>query len=83
MLKQWLKINLDEDGVLRRRTFRREQLVVPESYQPLIFEEMHQDMGHLGVERTLDLIRERFYWPKMYQDVEHFIMRVCEEEETM
>lgn len=34
-------------------------------------------MGHLGVERTLDLICERFYWPRMHQDVEHFVTKVC------
>lgn len=35
-------------------------------------------MGHLGVERTLDLIREQFYWLQMSKDVEHFVTRVCE-----
>ncbi|MGH0190246.1 UNVERIFIED_CONTAM: hypothetical protein FKN15_043544 [Acipenser sinensis] len=35
-------------------------------------------MGHLGVERTLNLIRDRFYWPKMQRDVEHFVTEVCE-----
>lgn len=78
LLKQWLKISLDENSLLRRRTFRREQLVVPKSYHSLIFKELHQDMGHLGVERTLDLVRERFYWPQMHQDVEHFVTKVCE-----
>lgn len=34
-------------------------------------------MGHLGVERTLDVICERFYWPQMHQDVEHFVTKVC------
>ncbi|XP_043099138.1 uncharacterized protein LOC122347977 [Puntigrus tetrazona] len=27
-------------------------------------------MGHMGVDRTLDLVRTRFYWPKMVMDVE-------------
>ncbi|KAL1280034.1 hypothetical protein QQF64_014634 [Cirrhinus molitorella] len=35
-------------------------------------------MGHLGAERTLDLIREQFYWPQMSKDVEHFVTKVCE-----
>uniref|UniRef100_A0A8C7X5J0 Gypsy retrotransposon integrase-like protein 1 n=1 Tax=Oryzias sinensis TaxID=183150 RepID=A0A8C7X5J0_9TELE len=34
-------------------------------------------MGHLGVERVLHLIRERFYWPHMQEDVEHYVTRVC------
>ena len=78
LLKQWLKIHVDQDGVLRRRTSRREQLLIPKAYHPLVFKELHQDMGHLGVERTLDLIRERFYWPQMSKDVEHFVTKVCE-----
>lgn len=61
-----------------RKTARGEQLVIPKSYQPLIFKELHQDMGHLGTERTLDLIQERFYWPQMHKDVEHFVTQVCE-----
>ncbi|KAI7789521.1 hypothetical protein IRJ41_008311 [Triplophysa rosa] len=78
LLKQWLKVHVGQDGVLRRRTSRREQLLLPKAYHPLVFKELHQDMGHLGVERTLDLIRERFYWPQMSKDVEHFVTRVCE-----
>ena len=78
LLKQWLKLHVDHDGVLRRRTSRREQLLIPKAYHPLVFKELHQDMGHLGVERTLDLIRERFYWPQMGKDVEHFVTKVCE-----
>ncbi|RXN20783.1 Retrovirus-related Pol poly from transposon [Labeo rohita] len=78
LLKQWLKINVGQDGVLCRRTSRREQLLLPKAYHPLVFKELHQDMGHLGVERMLDLIREQFYWPQMSKDVEHFVTRVCE-----
>ncbi len=78
LLKQWLKVLVGQDGVLRRRTSRREQLLLPKAYHQLVFKELHQDMGHLGVERTLDLIRERFYWPQMSKDVEHFVTRVCE-----
>ena len=34
-------------------------------------------MGHLGVERVIHLTRERFFWPRMKRDIEHFITRVC------
>uniref|UniRef100_A0A3B3D0E6 Gypsy retrotransposon integrase-like protein 1 n=1 Tax=Oryzias melastigma TaxID=30732 RepID=A0A3B3D0E6_ORYME len=78
LLKQWLKLHIDPDGVLRHRTARREQLLIPSAYGLLVFKELHQDMGHLGIERTLDLIRERFYWPQMSKDVEHFMTDECE-----
>ena len=35
-------------------------------------------MGHLGVDRTLGLARERFYWPRMQRDIEHHIEHVCQ-----
>ena len=34
-------------------------------------------MGHLGVDRVLALIRERFFWPGMQADVEQYITQVC------
>ena len=33
----------------------------------------HDDNGHLGMERTLGLLQERFFWPKMADDVQTHI----------
>ena len=33
--------------------------------------------GHLGLERVLALARDRFYWPYMRRDIEHFVTRIC------
>ena len=30
-------------------------------------------MGYLGIERTTSLLRYRFYWPSMIEDIEHHI----------
>ena len=30
-------------------------------------------MGYLGIERTTSLLRDRFYWPSMIEDIEHHI----------
>ncbi len=38
---------------------------------------LHDDMGHMGMERTLDLVRTRFFWPKMSSSVEEKI-KTCE-----
>ncbi|KAJ7994978.1 hypothetical protein DPEC_G00255140 [Dallia pectoralis] len=46
------------------------QLVLPEALRSLVLKSLHDDMGHMGAERTLDLIRKRFYWPKMSAEVE-------------
>ena len=37
----------------------------------------HDDYGHLGMDRVLILLQERFYWPKMSDDVRNYI-RMCE-----
>ena len=33
----------------------------------------HSDMGHLGREKTLSILRQRVYWPNMSADVESYI----------
>ena len=34
-------------------------------------------MGHVGVEKVLNLMRERFYWPYMQREVEDYVLRKC------
>lgn len=75
--REKVKLLCDADGVLRRQTSTRTQLVVPPKFRPLILNQLHEEMGHLGVERTLHLVRERFFWPHMQRDVEHHINKVC------
>ena len=37
----------------------------------------HQEMGHLGAPRVVQLARERFYWPNMEADITHFVTCPC------
>ena len=34
-------------------------------------------MAHIGADKTLQLIRESFYWPKMQKEVRNFINHQC------
>ena len=77
LLHEWENLSLDKDGVLRRHKGTRTQIIVPKQLRPLILKELHENMGHLGVDRTLDLARERFYWPRMQRDIEHHIGHAC------
>ena len=36
-------------------------------------EACHDDIGHLGIERTLSLLTDHFYWPNQTKDVEQYI----------
>ncbi|KYO27968.1 hypothetical protein Y1Q_0014168 [Alligator mississippiensis] len=46
------------------------QLVLPQEYQTLALRTLHDDLGHLGIERTLSLVQDCFYWPEMARDVQ-------------
>ena len=50
------------------------QLVVPKGLQLQIMQAAHDDVfaGHLGVAKTYEVIRQRFYWFKMFQDIQHY-----------
>ena len=41
------------------------QLVLPATLRIQALKGCHDDLGHLGIERTLDLLRDQFYWPGM------------------
>ncbi|PIK51409.1 hypothetical protein BSL78_11686 [Apostichopus japonicus] len=62
LLNQWNKLEFDDKGLLCRCTVNRKQLLLPTKYKDTVLKGLHNDMGHIGVERTLDLIRQRFYW---------------------
>lgn len=77
LLRQWDKLCIGEDGILRRKTATRSQLVLPEIYKQRVLQELHSKMGHQGVERTTSLIGDRFFWPKMQGEIEHFVTKSC------
>ena len=53
------------------------QLVLPESFRKHALEGCHDDLGHLEVELTIDLLRDHFYWPEMINDANRHIKQ-CE-----
>ena len=57
--------------------FKESGLCVPlSSMRELLVREAHGGglMGHFGVVKTLDVLHEHFYWPKMKKDVQ----RICD-----
>ena len=77
-MRDWDKLHIDSDGVLRRKTSEHDQIVLPTKYRTLVYRELHDEMGHLGSERVFQLANQRFYWPGMRTDIEHYATRVCQ-----
>ena len=42
-----------------------------------VLQELHDKMGHQGIDRVEKLVRSRFYWPYIRSDIQHWIS-MCE-----
>lgn len=69
------------NNVLHRKIIidgeERYQLVLPTKHVPVVLGLLHDDMGHPGRDRTVSLVRDRFYWPGMTKDIENWVQH-CE-----
>ena len=73
---QWDRLILKQ-GVLHRLYIFNEieyhQLVLPQRYHRKVLTALHDHMGHQGIDRTLDFLRERVYWPSMAKDAQDWV----------
>ena len=53
------------------------QFLLPKNLIYKVILACHDDSGHLRMERTLGLLQERFFWPKMADDV-HIHICICD-----
>ena len=72
------------DGVLYRKyeienSKESKMLVVPSSLRANVLNNLHNTptAGHLGINKVLPKVKERFYWPSIKQDVEDWC-RSCD-----
>ena len=49
------------------------QLCLPKPYRKEALEGYHDNVGHFGLDRTLDLLRDRFYWPHMMEEAKEYV----------
>ncbi|KAJ8981165.1 hypothetical protein NQ317_017257 [Molorchus minor] len=75
-----------EDGILKRLWENtdgkeiRKQIVLPRARVNEVLQEVHGGVGggHFGVNKTLNKVRERFYWLRSRADVEDWCRRCAE-----
>ena len=75
-IRQWNRL-LMRNGILYHKNEFQEvnqsnrntiQLVLPKAFRKQALQGCHNDLGHLGIEQTIDLLRDQFYWPRMMED---------------
>lgn len=81
------KYEKDSQGYLYYRDKRnRRRLIVPKENQKKVLEAYHDTPfgGHQGIERTSDLIKERYYWQSMDKDIAEYVQTChkCNERKT-
>lgn len=78
MFRVWDSLQLKR-GVLYRIVYDREtdiqQLVLPYGMRDTVLKALHNDIGHPGRDKTLSLLKERFFWPHMSKDVDEWIKK--------
>ena len=66
-----------KQGVLHRlyshEDLEYHQLVLPQRFHSKILWSVHNDIGHQGLERTMELLREQVYWPTMAADATKWV----------
>ena len=68
-----------EDGILvcqlRNSNNPSRQVVVHIALRQTIVEQLHNNAGHLGIRKTFEKVKERFFWPGYEQDVKDAVQR--------
>ena len=64
--------------VLKNHSGPISQFVLPNKFVLKVILACHDDNGHLGMERTLRLLQERFFLPKMVDDM-HTHIPICDQ----
>ena len=72
IVNQWKNLKL-ENGLLFRITRRYKQLVLPTIHRKFVLKQLHSEMGHIACVKVVNLLRPRFYWPKMQSEVKNFL----------
>ena len=76
LIREWDLLAIRDNVLLRgcltdgHKTF---QLILPAEFRNQALMGLHDDVGHPGRDRTLDLARSGFYWPFMATHIEKYV----------
>ncbi|MCG7876478.1 MAG: DDE-type integrase/transposase/recombinase [Candidatus Thiodiazotropha taylori] len=59
--------NPDDNPTLR--------LFIPEHLRHLVVTQYHDGNGHMGVQKTFDTIRQKYFWPNLFQEIYEYVSK--------
>jgi hypothetical protein len=73
-IQQATRYLIHEGKLLKRNKTGPPLNVIMEPTKRLkILQQSHDELGHRGVQAAWDMLKIRFYWPKLYNDIQHHI----------
>lgn len=78
ILIRQLKNSTVKNGVLYRevkdpKLGELTQILLPECLKELVLQSLHDELLHQGIERTLNFVRMRCYWPKTFSEIKKLL----------
>ena len=57
--------NVNDDPCLR--------LFIPKHLRNFVVQQYHDQNGHMGVQKTFDSIRQKYYWPNLFKEINKYV----------
>ena len=67
---------ISPQGILVKVEDNKQRLVVPQEMRQRILQENHDvlTVGHMGIQRTVDLVKRTYWWGGLWSDVAHYVL---------
>ena len=78
LLRHRKRLIMKDNVLCRQRQVEGEMMfpmILPPEYHNRALKGCHDEVGHMGRERTLSLLRDRFYWSSMSEDTAAYIAK--------
>ena len=49
------------------------RLFIPKLLRNFVVTQYHDQNGHMGVQKTFDSIRQKYYWPNLFKEINKYI----------
>ncbi len=70
---QWSRLTMSNKVLIFQwADYAPKRVILPRNTVPQIIQQLHDDVGHLGVAKTEQAARQRHWWPTMREDIQDF-----------